>query len=121
MGMYYYALFIALSFAAHVTHISSEDQPVEINAELSFDACLHGLVPRLSAARRLDNNLLRPFRYCHRTWRNSAVAFRQELIEISNRWKELGLVNRSSTQKESETFMTAQLKQKTDVSSGYHT
>ena len=36
---------------------------------------------------------LRPFRYCHRTWRDGAVAFRQELIEISSRWNELGLPN----------------------------
>ena len=49
--------------------------------------------PRFYAARVLNNNLLRPFRYCHRTWRDGAVAFRQELIEISSRWKELGLPN----------------------------
>ena len=51
-----------------------------------------GLVPRLSAA-RLDDNLLRPFRYCHRTWKDGAVAVRQELVEILSRWKELDLPN----------------------------
>ncbi|KAL9123779.1 MAG: hypothetical protein Q9217_006825 [Psora testacea] len=83
-------------FVAPSLNLSLEDQPADINAELcreAFDACLQGLVPRLSAARALDDNLLRPFRYCHRTWRDSAVAFRQELIEISSRWKELGLPN----------------------------
>ena len=81
-------------FAALGPNLSLGDQPADISAELcrqAFDACLQGLVPRLSAARTLDDNLLRPFRYCHRTWRDGAVAFRQELIEISSRWKELGL------------------------------
>lgn len=68
--------------------------PADIIAQLcsqAFDACLQVLVPRLFAARALDEDLLRPFRYCHRTWRDSAVVFRQELIEISRRWTELGL------------------------------
>ncbi|MCJ1382441.1 hypothetical protein MMC17_005554 [Xylographa soralifera] len=83
-------------FAALSPNLSLEDEHPDICAELcrrAFDACLQGLVPRLSAARALDDNLLRPFRYCHRTWRDGAVAFRQELIEISSRWKELGLSN----------------------------
>ncbi|KAL8943576.1 MAG: hypothetical protein Q9211_000930 [Gyalolechia sp. 1 TL-2023] len=83
-------------FAAPSLNLSLENQPADIKAELcrkAFDACLQGLVPRLSAGRALDENLLRPFRYCHRTWRDGAVAFRQELIEISGRWKELGLPN----------------------------
>ena len=82
-------------FAAPSPNSSLEkDQPTDVGAEIcrrAFDACLHGLVLRLSAARALDENLLRPFRYCHRTWRDGAVAFRQELIEISSHWKELGL------------------------------
>ncbi len=83
-------------FAAPSPNLSLEDQHADISADLcreAFEACLQGLVPRLSAARALDENLLRPFRYCHRTWRDGAVAFRQELIEISSRWKELGLPN----------------------------
>ena len=35
--------------------------------------------------------MLRPLRYCHSTWSDGAEEFRQQLIEISNRWKELGL------------------------------
>ena len=74
----------------------SEDEPADINAELcrqAFNVCLQCLVPKIWAARALDDDLLRPFRYCHRTWRDGAVAFRQELIEISNRWRELKLTN----------------------------
>lgn len=69
----------------------SEDKNADICRQ-AHEACLHGLVPKLSAARVLDDNLLRPFRYCHRTWKDGAVAFRQELIELSSRWKELGLL-----------------------------
>ncbi|KAG4441900.1 hypothetical protein IFR05_002641, partial [Cadophora sp. M221] len=35
--------------------------------------------------------LLRPFRHCDASWRDSAAALRQELIELSQRWTELGL------------------------------
>lgn len=57
----------------------------------AFDVCMKGLVPKLRAARALDDTLLRPFRYCHTSWRDGAAAVRQELIEVSKNWKELGL------------------------------
>lgn len=57
----------------------------------TFDVCMKGFVPKLRAARALDDTLLKPFRYCHTSWRDSAAAVRQELIELSKRWKELGL------------------------------
>jgi hypothetical protein len=78
------------------TVILAEDRPKDISADIcsqAFEARLQSLVPRLSAARALDDNLVRPFRYCHRTWKDGAVAFKQELIEISSRWKELSLKN----------------------------
>lgn len=81
-------------FAAPMTDASPEEKPAEIQTALckqAFDACLQGLIPKLYAARALDDDLLRPFRYCHRTWRDGAAAFRHELIDISSRWGELGL------------------------------
>ena len=81
-------------FAAPTPDPSLEDRPPDRFAEIcqkAYDACLKALVPKLATARAIDNNLLRPFRYCHRTWRDGAVAFRDELIDISKRWKELGL------------------------------
>lgn len=48
-------------------------------------------VPALAAARAADSTLLRPLRYCGTSWRDSATAVRQELIELSQRWTELGL------------------------------
>ena len=80
-------------FAIPNPNVSVEDQPEERNDKLckeAFDLGLWRFVPTFFAARALDDNLLRPFRYCHRTWRDGAVAFRQELIELSNGWKELG-------------------------------
>jgi hypothetical protein len=52
---------------------------------------LRGFVPKLHNARAMDQILLRLFRYCDASWRDSAAALRQELIEISQRWTELGL------------------------------
>ena len=108
-------------FAASIPDASSEDQPAAIQAALcrqAFDACLR-LAPKLYAARALDDDLFRPFRYCHRTWRDGAVAFRHELIELSSRWKELGLTGSCpylaptsdrllNHQKEYRSFMIAQ-------------
>lgn len=81
-------------FAAPMTDASPEEKPAELQATLckqAFDVCLQGLIPKLYAARALDDDLLRPLRYCHRTWRDGAAAFRQGLIDISSRWKDLGL------------------------------
>lgn len=57
----------------------------------TYDVCMKGLVPKLRPARLLDPTLFRLFHYCHTTWRDSATAVRQELVELSSRWAELGL------------------------------
>jgi hypothetical protein len=57
----------------------------------AFDVGIQILTPKLAAARSMDDSLLRPFRYCHRTWADGAAAFREELIQTSRRWEELGL------------------------------
>ena len=58
----------------------------------TFDVCMKGFVPKLRTARALDDTILRPFRYCHTSWRDSAAAVRQELIEVSKNWEKLELV-----------------------------
>ncbi len=81
-------------FAGPNSELSSDDQRTVASAEVcrkAYDICLQGFVPTLAAAKTLDENLIRPFRYCHRTWKDGAVAFRQELIELSSRWEKLGL------------------------------
>lgn len=57
----------------------------------TFDVCLKGYAPKFRAARDLDDRLFRPFRYSHTSWRDSVAAVRQELIELSQHWAELGL------------------------------
>lgn len=57
----------------------------------TYDVVITALVPKLRPARLLDPTLFRLFHYCHTTWRDSAVAVRQELIELSARQAELGL------------------------------
>ena len=39
----------------------------------AYVAGLALLAPRMNAARSVNETLLRPFRYCHRTWRDSLV------------------------------------------------
>ena len=95
-------------FAAHPDHVPLADDGRETPAgkeetvedkkymdallcSQTFDVCMKGFVPKLRAARALDDTLLKPFRYCHSSWRDSAAAVRQELIEVSKSWKELGL------------------------------
>ncbi|KAL2046319.1 hypothetical protein N7G274_001766 [Stereocaulon virgatum] len=95
-------------FAAHPDHVPLADDGRETPAgkgeivedkkykdallcSQTFDVCMKGFVPKLRAARALDDMLLKPFRYCHSSWRDSAAAVRQELIEVSKSWKELGL------------------------------
>lgn len=57
----------------------------------TYDVAMKGFVSKLRPARLLDSTLFRLFHYCHTTWRDSATALRQELIELSARWTELGI------------------------------
>jgi hypothetical protein len=51
----------------------------------TYEVVLRGFVPKLYSARTMDETLLRLFRYCDTSWRDSAAALRQELIDISQR------------------------------------
>jgi hypothetical protein len=75
-------------FAGSVPQPALQDG-IELCAK-AFNVCTQFLVPRLSAPRLMNESLFRPFRYCFRTWKDGAVAFRHELIETSKLWKELG-------------------------------
>ncbi|KAJ5135832.1 uncharacterized protein N7515_005110 [Penicillium bovifimosum] len=57
----------------------------------TYDVIMTGITPKLRPARLLDPTLFRLFHYCHTSWRVSAAAVRQELIELSARWTELRL------------------------------
>ncbi|KAI1126050.1 kinase-like domain-containing protein [Nemania abortiva] len=57
----------------------------------TWEVGLAGWGRKLHAARSLDENLIRPFRYCYSSWRDSIAALRHELIEVGQRWTELQL------------------------------
>lgn len=73
---------------------SQDDKTADKTAkycQMAYDTCLKALVPKFAAARVLDEDLLRPYRLCHRTWRDTIPAFRRDLIKLMGRWKEFGL------------------------------
>lgn len=52
---------------------------------------MKGLIPKLRPAKLLDPALYRPFLCCHTTRRDSAIALRHKLMELSARWTDLGM------------------------------
>ncbi|CZT04058.1 uncharacterized protein RCO7_05657 [Rhynchosporium graminicola] len=62
-----------------------------LTCKQTFEVILIGFVRKLHDARAMDQTLLRPFGYCDASWRDSAAVLRQELIELSQHWTELGL------------------------------
>jgi hypothetical protein len=57
----------------------------------AFEVCMQGFAPILAKARNTNGTLIRPFIHCNVSWRDSAPAVRQELIELSVQWPDLGL------------------------------
>lgn len=57
----------------------------------TWDARLRVWAPRLHAAQNTDEAFTRPFRYCYSCWRVGATGFRNELVELCQKWNELGL------------------------------
>lgn len=80
-------------FAQPISDPSCENQidPKSEACAKAFGICTQFLVPKLSEPRLIEEALFRPFLYCYRTWEDGAVAFREELIQTSRRWKELGI------------------------------
>ncbi|PIG86651.1 hypothetical protein AARAC_005358 [Aspergillus arachidicola] len=80
---------------AEVDESAPDDQKKKLNdakiCHQPYDVYMKGLVPKLRQAMLLDPALFRPFLYCHTTWRDSATALRQELMELSARWSDLGM------------------------------
>ena len=63
---------------------------IEICADV-FGVCMIGFARIIGRARAVDDMLLRPFRHCNMSWRDSAVPLRDDLIDLSRSWKDLGL------------------------------
>jgi hypothetical protein len=81
-------------FTRPIAHPSADNElePDSERCAKAFDVCTRFLVPKLAGSRLMDESLFRPFRYCYRTWKDGAVAFRHELIETQKAWKELGFM-----------------------------
>lgn len=77
-------------FAQPIRDPSCEDklEPKSEACAKAYDVCTQLLVPRLFESRLPDETLERPFLYCRRTWEDGAVAYREDLIQLSRRWKE---------------------------------
>ena len=81
-------------FARPATQHTDKDQ-VDLNEPFAkaFDVCTRYLVPKISEPRLMDEALFRPFRYCHRIWKDGATALRHELIETSQIWGNIGFTD----------------------------
>ena len=79
-------------FAQPISDPSDEDkiEPKSEACAKAYEVCIQYLAPKLFAAMSIEEAYFRPFRYCYRTWEDGAVAFREELIQTSLLWKELG-------------------------------
>ena len=71
-------------------NMSAKVKELESLRSQAYVAGLALLAPRMNAARNVNETLLRPFRYCHRTWRDSLVPFTYELLELQKHWSTLG-------------------------------
>ena len=81
------------NFAQPVADLSQGDQ-IEPKSEACAkinDISTQFLIPKLSRPRLMGETLFRPFRYCHRTWKDGVVTFHEELIQVAQHWKELNL------------------------------
>jgi hypothetical protein len=54
----------------------------------AFEVCMHRYAPVIAKACNTDQLLTRPVLHCNTSWRDSAPAVRQELIELSVRWRD---------------------------------
>ncbi|OCT54229.1 hypothetical protein CLCR_00333 [Cladophialophora carrionii] len=57
----------------------------------TFEVVLGAYVPELADAQGARRKTPENDTYCHSSWRDGATPSRQELIELSQRWAELGL------------------------------
>ncbi|KAI9743956.1 MAG: hypothetical protein M1818_002690 [Claussenomyces sp. TS43310] len=77
--------------SASMTEQDKKLEKVALYCYQAYDICTKAFIPRMRVARALDQVLVRPFQYCHTSWRDSAPAFRQELLDLADQWEGLGL------------------------------
>ncbi|KAJ5629938.1 hypothetical protein N7528_003595 [Penicillium herquei] len=77
-------------FATCASYSSDNEEVANDLCREAFEVCVQFLTPKLAFPRSMKEGIFRPFRYCYRTWNDGIVALRQELIETSQDWEELG-------------------------------
>jgi len=72
---------------------TEEEKKLKIDTSLCNQAweVFMRFTPKMKEARALDRTIVRLFLYCHMSWGNSAAALRSDLIDISERWHDIGL------------------------------
>ncbi|KEQ57694.1 uncharacterized protein M437DRAFT_79537 [Aureobasidium melanogenum CBS 110374] len=63
---------------------------IQLCAE-AFEIWMEGHAPTISQARALDDTILRLFRHCNTSWRDSVTAVRGDLIDLAKEWNALEL------------------------------
>jgi hypothetical protein len=67
-----------------------KQKDIQLCAE-AFEVWMKGYIPTISQARAVDDTILRPFRHCNTSWRDSVAAVRSDLIDLAQEWNILGL------------------------------
>lgn len=76
---------------------SKKQTDIQLCAE-AFEVWMKGYAPTISQARAVDDTILRPFRHCNTSWRDSVTAVRGDLIDLAQKWNALGLQGSCSYQ-----------------------
>lgn len=80
--------------ADYLAHIEETQQHREMTTpqiwDAALNACLH-LVPKVDSLMETDIDLFRLFKTCHRTWRDGTPLLTSDLIDLAERWEDLGL------------------------------
>lgn len=73
-------------FAHLMPDPTRNDEQIEVIIEacaMTYEVATRFRFPKLYKARSINENLFQPFRYCHRTWKDGAISFRQDMIQTS--------------------------------------
>ncbi|KAG9512399.1 hypothetical protein KCU85_g9805, partial [Aureobasidium melanogenum] len=68
-----------------------KQKDIQLCAEF-FEAWMKANAPNISKVRAINDTILRPFRHCNTSWRDSIAAVRSDLIDLAGEWNALGLV-----------------------------
>jgi hypothetical protein len=83
----------------YLAYIEEKEKGCEMTTPQIWDAalkaCLH-IVPKFGPLMQTDSELFGLFRTCHRTWRDGTPLLASDLIDLADRWQDLGLPGKCS-------------------------